>query len=301
MVPGRKSDSVEQPDQGSLDLSEAHAIYRQMALYDMAFEVQFGLEMSFVRTLAVPSIAKVLMGTGEILARPLKRSLDTALMMYELIDSGPDGPRGRAVIRMINQMHRAVPITEDQYSYVLTTFIVPAVRFMDSYGWRPSTEREKEAVTVFYRRVGQLMGLRWLPGSYEEAVAYLDSYEEANLAPSPEGASLMQATQGALVTRMPRGARWASPTLVRLMLDDRLCEALSLQRPSRAARQCFALAMRARGGLVAKRPMRAEPRFRPGRSGKDVYPHGYELEDLGPPRIPGEGRLVIPTSSGEMS
>jgi hypothetical protein len=272
-----------------------------MALYDMAFEVQFGLEMSFVRTLAVPSIAKVLMGTGEILARPLKRSLDTALMMYELIDSGPDSPRGRAVIRMINQMHRAVRITEDQYSYVLTTFIVPAVRFMDSYGWRPSTEREKEAVTAFYRRVGQLMGLGWLPGSYKEAERFLDAYEAESLAPSPEGARLMRATRDVLATRMPKGTRWASPTLVRLMLDDRLCEALSLPVPAPAARRAFALAMAARRAVVRKRPVRAEPRFRPGRSGKDVYPHGYELEDLGPPREPGEGRHVIPTSSGEMS
>jgi hypothetical protein len=258
-----------------------------MALYDMAFEVQFGLEMSFVRTLAVPSIAKVLVGTGEIQARPLKRSLDTALMMYELIDSGPDSPRGRAVIKMVNQVHRAVRITEDQYSYVLTTFIVPAVRFMDSYGWRPTTAREKEAVTVFYRRVGELMGLRWLPGSYEEAERFLDAYEAENLAPSPESASLMRATRDVLATRMPKGARWATPALVRLMVDDRLCEALSLPVPAPAARRAFALAMAARRAVVRRRPVRTEPRFRPGRSGKDVYPHGYELEDLGPPRKPG--------------
>jgi hypothetical protein len=289
VVPRPKDEDLERPAGSALDLSEACAIYRQMALYDMAFEVQFGLEMSFVRTFAVPSIAKVLAGTGEIAAQPLKRWLDTALMMYELIDAGLEAPRARSVIRMLNQVHRGLPITEEQYSYVLTTFIVPALRFMDSYGWRPVTVTEKEAVTVFYRRVGQLMGLKWLPGNYEEATTYLDSYERANLAPSPEGASLMQATQSAMATRMPRGARWASPTLVRLMLDDRLCKALSLPVPAPTARRAFALAMAARRAVVRRRPVRTEPRFRPGRSGKDVYPHGYELEDLGPPHKPGEG------------
>ena len=284
MVPRPKSESLERPAGSRLGLAEAHAVYRRMALYDMAFEVQFGLEMSFVRTFAVPSIAKVLAGTGEIAARPLKRSLDTALMMYELIDSGPDSPRGRAVIKMINRMHREVRITEDQYSYVLTTFIVPAVRFMDSYGWRPSTEREKEAVTAFYRRVGQLMGLGWLPGSYKEAERFLDAYEAESLAPSPEGARLMRATRDVLATRMPKGARWATPALVRLMVDDRLCEALSLPAPAPAARRAFALAMAARRAVVRRRPARAEPRFRPGCSGKDVYPGGYELADLGPPK-----------------
>lgn len=289
MVPRPKDKDLERPANSALDLSEAHAIYKQMALYDMAFEVQFGLEMSFVRTFAVPSIAKVLAATGEIEARPLKRWLDTALMMYELIDAGPEAPRARSVLRMLNQVHRGLPITEDQYSYVLTTFIVPAVRFMDSYGWRPSTGREKEAVAVFYRRVGELMGLRWLPGSYEEAERFLDAYEAENLAPSPEGASLMRATQGVLATKMPKGARWATPVLVRLMVDDRLCRALSLPVPAPAARRAFALAMAARRAVVRRRPVRTEPRFRPGRSGKDVYPHGYELEDLGPPRKPGEG------------
>ena len=289
MVPRPQDEDLERPAGSRLDLAEAHAIYRQMALYDMAFEVQFGLEMSFVRTFAVPSIAKILAGTGEIAARPLKRWLDTALMMYELIDAGPEAPRARSVLRILNQVHRGLPITEDQYSYVLTTFIVPAVRFMDSYGWRPSTGREKEAVTIFYRRVGELMGLRWLPGSYEEAERFLDAYEAENLAPSPEGASLMRATQGVLATKMPKGARWATPVLVRLMVDDRLCRALSLPVPAPAARRAFALAMAARRAVVRRRPVRTEPRFRPGRSGKDVYPHGYELEDLGPPRKPGEG------------
>ena len=284
MVPGPKSESVEQAARGSLGLAEAHAIYRQMALYDMAFEVQFGLEMSFVRTFAVPSIAKVLAGTGEIAARPLKRSLDTGLMMYELIDAGTEAPRAREVVRMVNQMHKRLPISDGQYNYVLTTFIVPALRWMDDYGWRPTTATEKDAVTIFYGRVGQLMGLSWVPASYEEAASYLDSYEEANLAPSPEGANLMQASQRSLATRMPRGTRWASPALVRLMLDDRLCDALSLPRPSRAARAAFALAMRARRAAVARRPARTVPRFRPGRSGGDVYPRGYELGDLGPPR-----------------
>ena len=283
MLPRPQGEELERPTGSQLGLTDAHAIYRQMALYDMAFEVQFGLELSFVRTFAVPSIAKLLAGTGEIAARPLKRSLDTALLMYEIVDSGPDGPRGRAVIKMVNQMHRKVPITEDQYSYVLTTFIVPTLRFMDSYGWRPSTETEKQAVTVYYRRVGQLMGLNWLPASYEEAARFFDAYEATNLAPSPEGASLMQVTQDVLATRMPRALRWASPTLVRLMLDDRLCKALSLRPPAPVARRAFSLAMAARGAVVKRRPPRAEPRFRPGCNGKDVYPHGYELTDLGPP------------------
>ena len=94
VLPRPQGEELERPIGRQLGLTEAHAIYRQMALYDMAFEVQFGLELSFVRTFAVPSIARVLAGTGEIAARPLKRSLDTALLMYEIIDSGPEALEG---------------------------------------------------------------------------------------------------------------------------------------------------------------------------------------------------------------
>ena len=213
MVPTPQSERPERPAGKGLGLAEAHAIYRQMALYDMAFEVQFGLEMAFLRTFAIPVIAEVLVGTGEIEARPLKRSLDTALMMYEIIDAGPDVPRARAVIRRLNQMHRALPIGEDEYSYVLTTFIVPALRWMDTYGWRPSTQIEKEAVTTFYRRVGELMGLAWVPASYGQAARFLDNYEADHLRPSPEAQRLMAVTGDVLATRMPSWACSGVPHL----------------------------------------------------------------------------------------
>jgi hypothetical protein len=39
--------------------------------------------------------ADLLVHAGEIQRRPLKRSMDTGLLMYELIDSGPESDRGR--------------------------------------------------------------------------------------------------------------------------------------------------------------------------------------------------------------
>ena len=78
-------------------------------------------------------------------------------------------------------------------------------------------------MTTFYGRVGELMGMTWVPGNYGEAATFLDGYEASNLGPSPEGASLMAAAGGALSTRLPKGVRWASGLLTSLMLDDALC------------------------------------------------------------------------------
>lgn len=262
-------------------MNEAQRVYRRMALFDLPFEVKIGLNLSFYRTFAIPGIAGLLARTGEITRRPDKRAMDTGLLMYELIDSGPTSDRGRQVIRMLNAMHRRWPIAADDYTYVLATFIVPTCRWIDTYGWRSTTAEEREAITAFYWEVGRLMGIRRRPRSYEEAEAILDDYEAAHMHPSPEGTALMAATAGVLADRLPRPVRRLAPRLTSLMIDDRLCDALGLTRPGRRARLAFRVAMAARALVVRRRARRTEPIFKPGRSGSSVYPEGYQLSDLG--------------------
>lgn len=252
-----------------------------MAFYDLPFEVKVGLNLSFYRTFAIPRIAQLLARTGEIERRPEKRAMDTGLLMYELIDSGPRSERGRQVIRMLNAMHRRWPIAEEDYAYVLATFIVPTCRWIDAYGWRDTTAEEREAITAFYREVGRLMGIRRLPVSYQEAEAILDGYEAEHLRASPEGTALMTATAGVLADRLPRPARRFGSFLTALMLDDPLCDALGVGRPGKLGRLAFRWCMLLRGVVVRGRPRRQEPSFSPGRSGSSVYPDGYQLGDLG--------------------
>jgi hypothetical protein len=240
--------------------------------------------MALYRTFAIPRIAELLHHTGEIERHPAKRSMDTGLLMYELIDGGVESDRGREVIRALNRMHRRWPILEEDYAYVLTTFIVVPARWSAAHGLRPYTPEEETAATVFYREVGRRMGIRALPASYDEAAQLLDSYEASHLAWSAAGAALMASADDALKVLLPRPLRGASSTLTGVMLDDRMCDALGVRRPPWPARWTFARMMDLRRAKARhrRRPPTA-PIFTPGVSGSAVYPTGYRLTDLGVP------------------
>jgi uncharacterized protein (DUF2236 family) len=261
--------------------TEAHETYRRMVLWDFAWECRTGLNLAFYRTFAIPRIAELLGRTGEIAHQPLKRSMDTGLLMYEMIEGGPASERGRTVIRMLNRMHRRWSISDEDYRYVLTTFIVVPTRWIDEMGWRKTTPAERAATTEFYAEVGRLMGIRDVPTSYDEAAMILDEYEAANLGYSEAGAALMKVTSTALEGLFPRPARGLSDLLTSLLLSDEMCDALGVQPPSRWERKGFAAAMRVRAALVPHWPDRKQPAFRVGKSGSHVYPEGYELSELG--------------------
>jgi hypothetical protein len=83
-----------------------------------------------------------------------------------------------------------------------------------------------------------------------------------------------------LAARLPRPARPIIRPIMAVLVDDpRMATALGLRPgPQVVARLVFA-ALWIRGKL--SKPARIDT-FKPGRSGRTMYPNGYSLEDLGP-------------------
>jgi hypothetical protein len=169
-------------------------IYQLTALYDFADDMRYGLNLAFYRPFAVPRIAGLLAHTGETTRQPAKRSYDTALVIYELISAGFDDDRGREMVRLLNRVHGRWNIANEDFLYVLSTFIVVPTRWIEHHGWRPMLHAERVATLTFYRELGRRMNIHNLPDTYEEAAALLDGYETTHLAPSSAGNILMGST-----------------------------------------------------------------------------------------------------------
>jgi len=282
-------------NQETADPNNWEATFRRMALFDLAADMELGFFLSYYRNFAIPSIAATLHKNAEIQQRPMKRSYDTAIVIYELIACGLDSPRGKEMVTLLNRVHRNVPGSKDDFLYVLLTLLVVPIRWIQKQAWRQPTQAELEAASRFYTELGARMNISAMPATYEEAEEFFDSYEAKHVSPSPEGQHLMDATVQVFQSRLPAPLRPLAKQLISTMLDDgRLTAALGLPHATRTSRTALNTALKIRNSIHCRRPLKTEPHFTPGKAGSTLYPTGYSLDQIGPINVP---RSPVPTGN----
>lgn len=266
---------------------DATEIYRLTAAYEFPWDFTRALELALYRTYAVPSIGRLLAETAELTDRTQKRYDDTSLLLDAVVEHGFASEEGRTAIRRINQMHRSYDIGNDEMRYVLCTFVVMPKRWIDAYGWRRLSRHETVASTVHHRTLGQHMGIKDVPETYEEFEACLDAYEEAHFAWDAQARQVSDATLGLMASWYPRPLAPLLRTTTLALLDDPLLSAFRYSPPSAATRAVVRRAVRLRGQAVRLLPPRRAPHY--ARQNWEIkgYPNGYRLEHLGTRPVPG--------------
>ncbi|MDZ4286353.1 MAG: oxygenase MpaB family protein, partial [Prosthecobacter sp.] len=150
------------------------------ARVDFPWDTTRALEFALFRTFAVPSISALLQRTGEFEKRAQKRYDDTDIIMSEIMEHGYDSDRGRAAIKRMNAMHGRFQISNDDFLYVLSTFVFVPIRWVERFGWRRMIEAERLAWFHFWREVGRRMNIHDIPAEYEAFERFSDGYEAAH-------------------------------------------------------------------------------------------------------------------------
>ena len=257
-------------------------IFRLVSQYEFPWEYVQGTSIAFMRDYGVPSISRLLDRTGEFEHHGQKRYDDTILIAYEGTAESLESPRGRAAIRHLNRIHGKYDIPNDEFRYVLATTIVGPKRFIDAYGWRPLHPHEVEAMCRVTTRLGQLMGIKDLPSSYEDYERLLDEYEAERFEFAPENRRVAEASLRIVENWYPSLVRPLVRRVNVAMLDDPLREALGLPRQPRWLSRLLDRGLRVRSHVlrvvVPPRPESKPYVHDPSRT----YPFGYSLSDLGP-------------------
>lgn len=264
-------------------------IYRISAEYEFPWDLQRSLELALFRTFAVPSIGGLLDRTGEFTRRGQKRYDDTVALLYETTQQGGmDSERGRAALRRMNRIHGRYVISNDDFLYVLSTFVVIPVRWIAEYAWRPYSRHEVRATVNTFRHMGRLMGLKEIPATYEEFTDFLDRYERKHYAYSEANHRVAEATIAIFEGWFPRSLRPLARQGVLALTDAPLRQALGLPRAPRILEIGARRALKARA--LAVRLMPPRPSSRPKKPYTRSYPDGYALQDIGPAWVNGLGR-----------
>jgi hypothetical protein len=251
------------------------------SLHEFPWDTTRSLELALFRAFAVAKGTSLLAGTGEFTQRTQKRYDDTVLILAEILEHGYDSERGRAALRRMNQMHGRHPIPNDEFLYVLSTFVFEPIRWNARFGWRPLLRKEKLASFYFWREIARRMAIRDVPADFDTFERYYVDFARENYRFAPENRALARATRDLLLGWYLPKVLWPlGRPFVHAMMDDHLLDAVGLPHPHPAVRRLTESAVRLRGRIVRRLPPRRNPRLITQQR-HPTYPSGYTIEELG--------------------
>ena len=260
-------------------MADRTAIVRKMVQFEFPWDMQRSLELALFRTYAVPSIGRLLDRTREFREAPQKRYDDTLLTLYHLWLDDSEELRHEAG-EHLNFIHGHYKISNDDYRYVLSTFVVVPIRWLHRYGWRPLSYVEVTAWTNVMRDMGAKMHIHGMPESYEGFATLMDDYESAHFAYDPANERVAAPTIEMMAGWYPRPLRPFVRSMVPALLQDNLLTALGMKPASKRKQRVADAGVRLRARFVRHLPARSDRRpFEP-----KIRSYGEEpaLRDIGP-------------------
>ena len=134
-------------------IRRAHAMHVDTILRDQYFLTRKGVELGLIKTFAIPSISRLLAGTGEFRRNTERRSEDVDLLVMEFLEHNPlDSSRARLALRRMNAIHAKYKgkISNEDYVYVLCVFACQSIMWIDRYAWSNVHPIERQAVSMVH-------------------------------------------------------------------------------------------------------------------------------------------------------
>jgi len=252
--------------------------------YEFPWDTVRALEIALYRTYCVPSISALLDRSGEFYRAAQRRYDDTAILVAEMCEWGYEEGRGREALDRMNWAHGHFRIANDDFLYVLSTFVYEPIRWLDRYGWRPTCRNERLAFYWFWRRIGERMGIREIPPSYETFEAWAAGYERQTFRYTDSNRKIGEATRDLFAGWYPKVLAPVVHQAIYALLDDTMRDAFGFPRPHPLLSRMVSGSLVLRGRLVRWLPVRRRARFfTDGRN--RTHPKGYEIAGLGPERL----------------
>lgn len=269
------------PGEKTPELVRAERTVWRLSHVDFAWDVNKALEFALLQTFAVSSISSLLHRTGEFSNRTLKRYDDTALLIREVMSNGLDSDRARRAFARINDMHGRFRIANDDFLYVLSTFVFTPIDWLDRFGRRTMTEDERQDWFLYWREFGARMGIAGLPADIEAFRSFAITFEKERFKPAPSNRAIAQATIDLILREyfVPPLAYPAGRAFVMALCAPDLVTALGFAAPSAGLGFFANSVMGTRRAILRLLPPNTKPKQI--QFGRKTYPEGYNIEELG--------------------
>ncbi|GAA4398329.1 oxygenase MpaB family protein [Nibrella viscosa] len=201
--------------------------------YEFPFDINRALELALFHTYASPRVSALTNRTGEFEQHGQRRYDDTAILIARFIQHGLDSDRGARAIEHINRIHGFYQIANEDFLFVLATFIFYPIDWVNRYGWRKLTSSEEQAFYYFFREVGHRMHLQAIPGSLEAFREFNRQYEANYFRYAESNRRVADATIRVVQGWFPRFLRPVVKQAVAGLISDSLRQAFGYPPPAR--------------------------------------------------------------------
>lgn len=272
-----------QRDIAALDAEkDCQQIVRLLAIYEFPFDLQRALEVALFHTYGSRSVARLLDNTGEFAERGQKRYDDTRLLIAHFMESGWDAQVGGRAIGQMNHIHSFFKIPNDDFLFVLWTFIDFPIQWMRDFGFRPFTEHEAQAWLFFWIEIGRRMGLHDVPKTKGEFDAFVRDYEQREFVPNVSSHRVAQATLTIIANWLPAPLRFAAAPAVLSLVRPQLLPAIGLKPPAPWVGRAVRGVLRSRAVIKRYVSLERFPTEIQGSPNRTYPGNSYTLESLGP-------------------
>jgi len=267
---------------------DALQIVTLLAMHEFPWDIVRAHELALFHTYGSRSVSTVLDRTGEFRKRGQKRYDDTRLLIGHILESGlgtddnDDDNVGRRALRQMNHIHSFYKISNDDYRFVLWTFIDFPIVWLKRYGRRAFTAHEERAWFNGWIEIGRQMGMTDLPVDKAAFDAFVDAYEQREFVPCAASRNIADATIGVMQAWLPKPLRGSVVPVASCLMRPRLREALGYATPPSWLSTSIDLALRVRARFKRVLSFEKHPAALSDAVNRTYPGNAYGIEQLGP-------------------
>lgn len=177
-------------------------------------------------------------GKGKVYHHGDRRTDDTIHYLTGWMYDGAGSPQARSSAAEIKRIHdsyaRHYSMSNETFIHTIAYFTVQIECLTEIVGAPGFTDVEKEAQVRHWRTIGEYLGVRDMPETWDGMIRAMRAYEAdpAWFAPSDAGHRVSETLVSQFGERvLPRGFRWLAKPLILSLHDDHVLEALGLPKP----------------------------------------------------------------------
>jgi hypothetical protein len=261
---------------------DCQRIVHLLVCYEFPFDITRCLELALFHTYASTSVSRLLAATGEFRRHGQKRYDDTRILISHFLEDGYDSEFGSRAIERMNLIHSQFTISNDDYLFVLSTFVSYPFNWLRQYGYRPMTAHEELAWFTFFRNIGQRMGIQQIPGNWAKFQEWTDRYEDRYLVYASSNREVGDSTVAIFAGWFPAPLRFVVQPVISALISDKLRQAFGYSAPSPALTRLLYGALRLRSRLKRYLHLERYPRLLSNTRNRTYPGNSYEIDNISP-------------------